>query len=233
MAIRHGIRHNLEEVAKDLSAIERTQLPFAIATALTRTAGDVRDELRATLRDHFTVRSTWVERSIQSEMANKKDVDPTARVGSTYLPMGLHDVGGEKTGRKGSVGVPVGARENEEDVTKPNSFPNKLLQRPNTFIAPFDRKPFRIGSGSETGVFERIPMPVGAFGPVARGVTRRKRSKAAQNPRFLKLWWTIEEHVKIKAEWPFERTGIAVADAALIDHFWAAMEMAMRTRRVT
>lgn len=241
MAVRHGIRTNLEEVAKDIGDIERTQLPFAIALALTRTAQDVRDELRATLADHFTVRSNWVAKSLQIDKAEKKDADPAARVGSLYLPMALHDIGGEKTGSKGRVGIPVAARANDEDVTKPNTFPKKLEKRPNTFIAPFERAPFRLGQGPETGVFERVPMRHGSYGPVAKGRWGARHSKAAGlgrggkivQPRFLKLWWTLEDDVKIRAEWPFEKTGVQVADASLIDHFWAAMEYAMRTRRVT
>ena len=104
-----SIRHNLEAVAKDLDELGRKQLPFALATALTWTAQEVRDDARARLPDHFTVRSTWVEKSLQIDKANKKDPDPTAYVGSLYDPMGLHGEGGVKRGRGGrSVGVPVG-----------------------------------------------------------------------------------------------------------------------------
>jgi len=249
MGVRHSIRTNLEEVAKDLGELERTQLPFALALTLTRTAQEVRDELRSTLADHFTVRSKWVERSLQIDKADKKDADPVARVGSLYLPMALHDIGGTKAGTRGkALGVPVAARPGDEDITKPNTFPGKLKKKPNVFIAPFERNPFRVGTGPERGVFERVPMPHGAFGPVAKP-SRTRHSKAAGRgrgwnanrelgertvqPRFLKLWWTLEEDVKIRAEWPFEKTGVQVADAALIDHFWAAMEFAMRTRRIT
>lgn len=226
-----SIRHNLEAVAKDLDELGRKQLPFALATALTWTAQEVRDDARARLPDHFTVRSTWVEKSLQIDKANKKDPDPTAYVGSLYDPMGLHGEGGVKRGRGGrSVGVPVGARPSDTSITGPDVFPAKLASKPNFFVAAFSRNPFRVGAGPETGVFERLATANNAFGPVAMR-SRKKNSKAEQSRRHLKLWWTLEEDVKIRQDWPFFAEGIRVVDNELLDNFDAAMEYARRTAR--
>ena len=230
MPVRISLRHDLGKAAKDFDDVAKRQVPFALALALTRTAQEVRDQLRSTLGAHFTVRSKWVERSLQIDRAEKRDADPTARVGSLYLPMGLHAVGGTKKSRQGDVAIPVGARPTDEAVTKPNLFPSKLTARPNFFIAPFSRTPFKVGAGTETGVFERQAMGAGMQGPVAMR-SRKRHSKAAQSPRHLKLWWTLEDDVRIRAEWPFEKTGIGVVDASLTDNFIAAMEQAMSTKR--
>lgn len=230
MPVQIIVRHNLAAVARDLDALAKRELPFAIALALTRTAQDVRDRLRASLPNYFTVRSTWIEKSIQITRAEKKDPDPAAHVGSLYLPMALHAEGGEKTGPQG-VAIPVGARPSAADRTKPTEFPGRLAGRPNFFIAPFSRDPFRIGpGGSEMGVFERMAMASGSFGPVAMR-SRKRHSRAAQAPRHLKLWWTLEHDVQIKKDWPFFAESIVVVDAELLDNFWAAMEQARRTAR--
>lgn len=230
MAVQFSVRTNIAAIAKDLDDLARKQLPFATALALTWTAGDVRDRLRANLSDHFTVRSTWVEKSIQITKANKKDPDPAAHVGSLYGPMADHAEGGTKTSRSGKVGIPLAARPTLGATTGLGTFPAKLAGKPGFFVAAFSRGPFKIGSGPETGVFERTAMGAGAFGPVAFR-SRKKHSRAARSPRHLKLWWTLEDDVKIKADWPFFGESAQVVDAELFDNFWAAMEFARRTAR--
>lgn len=225
-----SIRHNLADVIRDLDDLGRKQLPFAVATALTWTAQEVRDDARARLGDHFTVRSTWVEKSMQIDKAEKKDPDPTARVGSLYDPMALHGEGGTKRSKSGAVGVPVGARPSEADITGPDVFPSKLASKPNFFVAPFSRDPFRVGEGPETGVFERLAQHGDALGPVPMR-SRKKNSKAEQSRRHLKLWWTLEDEVKIKQDWPFFADGVRVVDSAIFDNFFAAMEQARATAR--
>ncbi len=227
MPFRISVRHNLAEVAKDLDDLAKRQLPLATALALTRTAQEVRDRLRANLGEHFTLRGPFVARSIQMDMADRRDADPTARVGSLYGPMALHAEGGEKTGPQG-VAVPVAARSSETARTNPSQFPGRLAGRPNFFIAPFSRDPFRIGpGGSEMGVFERVAQGAGMFGPTAKG-RRGKHSRAVSAPRHLKLWWTLESSVNIAPDWPFESEAVAVVDAELFDNFFAAMEQANR-----
>ena len=231
MPVQISVRTNLADIIRDLSDMQRKQLPFALARALTRTAQEARDYLRGNLDEHFTVRSTWVERSIQIDKADKRDADPNARVGSLYGPVALHAGGGTKTGRGGDGGVPVGARASPGDKTGVNTFPGKLSKKPGFFIAKFSRTPFRIhAGGTETGVFERRSMADGAFGPVAMR-SRRKHSKAERSPRHLKLWWTLEDDVKIKADWPFFAESIGAVDRGLVDNFIAAMEYAMRTAK--
>lgn len=226
-----SIRHNLEAAIRDLDDLGRKQLPFAVATALTWTAQEVRDRARAQLPEHFTVRSSYVAKSLQIDKAEKKDPDPTARVGSLYGPMGLHGEGGTKRGTGGrAVGIPVGARANEGDITGPDVFPGKLAGKRDFFVAPFSRNPFRVGDGPETGVFERLAQANGAFGPVPMR-SRKKGSKAEKSKRHLKLWWTLEDDVKIKQDWPFFAEGVRVVDAEIFDNFFAAMEYARRTAR--
>ena len=47
----------------------------------------------------------------------------------------------------------------------------------------------------------------------------------------MKLWWSLEEKGEIKADWPFEKDGIAVINASIVDNFWAAMEQAQATSK--
>lgn len=230
MPAQFSLRTNLAEVIRDLDDLSKQQLPFAMALALTRTAQETRDHLRARLPDHFTVRSTWVEKSLQITRAEKKDPDPTAIVGSLYWPMWAHAEGGTKAARSGKLGIPVGARPTAQTITGPNTFPSKLLGRPNFFVAPFSRAPFSVGEGPETGVFERTALAAGAHGPVPMR-SRKKTAKAEQSRRHLKLWWTLEEEVKIKQDWPFFEDAMQSVDNNLLDNFFGALEHAHRTAR--
>lgn len=201
---------NIDAIVKDLDDLAKKQVPFATALALTRTAIEAREHLRGGLSDYFTTRSTWVARSIQADRAEKKDLNPTARVGSLYAPMALHAVGGSKTSESGDVGVPVAARANKSQRTRPAQFPARLAAKRGFFIAPFSRAPFRVGQGPNVGVFERV------------GEKRRGG---------LKLWWVLKQEVAIKQDWPFERDAVRVVEAALLDNFVAALEFARRTAK--
>lgn len=207
------VRHNLAELAKGLDDLTKRQLPFAIALALTRTAQDVRDRLQGGIPRYFTERSSWVRRSIQMDMADRKDPDPSAVVGSLYPPMALHAEGGPKTGSEG-VAVPVWARPKETDRTRPAKFPGRLAKKPDFFIAPFQRAPFRVGRGA-----------------VEEGVGLFQRVGKRGDKRHLKLWWTLRDSVQIKQDWPFEGDAVAVVEAELIDNFWAALEQARATAK--
>lgn len=130
--MRLTIRSNIDEIARELDDVHRSQLPFARSLALTRTAQDAQAKLRSSLRTHFTIRNAWVRGSIKIDKANKKNQTPTATVGSVYGPMALHVEGGEKTSPHAVV--PIAARPRPKAKTEPDTFPSRLLAQPNFFL---------------------------------------------------------------------------------------------------
>lgn len=138
---------SLAAMQRLFDGMRRNQMPFAIALALTWTAGDARDHLRATLPQHFTIRGTWLARQIQREKARKSQAPPTAIVGvlggARGAPwMHLHVLGGERP----DGAVPAGARPTKRSKTTRSRWPGKIASKPRAFFSELD-------SGN-TGLFE-------------------------------------------------------------------------------
>lgn len=208
-----SVKTNAAEIAKQVEGMA-DQMPFATALALTRTAQDVQARLKATLGDHFTVRNNWVAGSIRYRPAVKSP-SPVAYVGSVYEPMALQAVGGEKEGKAGGdVAVPLWARRDLAQVTKPGQWPGRLAKRKQFFVAPFQREPFRVGRGV-------VEEGVGLFQRIGRRAGRKH----------LRLWWTLEDRVTVPPRWPFGEESTTTVRAEFADHFWAALEQARATAK--
>lgn len=192
---------NTKKLAKDIEKAARSQVPFAEALALTWTAKDVQREVVDALPDSFTIRGTWVARSFRVTAA-KKGHDPKAVVGSIYEPMALQAEGGVKAGEGHDVAVPVRARASPGAVTRPATWPGRLLAR----------KGFFATRGAHGGglIFQRI----------GRGA---KKS--------LRLWWVLKNEVKIEPRWPFSELAAATVKRELATNFHAAMDRALQTKR--
>ena len=122
-----SVKTNAAEIAKQVEGMA-DQMPFATALALTRTAQDVQARLKATLGQHFTIRSNWVAGSIRYRPA-QKGPSPVAYVGSVYDPMALQAEGGQKEGKGGGdVAVPLWARRDLGQRTKPGQWPGRLAK---------------------------------------------------------------------------------------------------------
>lgn len=204
------VSDNIRQVAAELTDVQKTQLPFATTLALTRTAMEVRDHLKGTLSDFFTIRGRWVEGSMRASPA-KKGPAPVARAGTLYDPMSLHVEGGEKDAGT----VPVWARGQKSDRTTPPKWPGRLAQKRHFFLAPFQRDPFKVGRGLSN------PEAVGLFQRIGN---RKDKSH-------LKLWWVLYDTVRVERDWPFWDLTAPVVRAVFADNLWAAMEQAMATAR--
>ncbi len=211
MPVNIVVADNVKAVSDQLTELQKKQLPFATALALTRTAQEVREQSKDTLTDFFTVRGRWVTGSMRAHPA-KKGPAPKAIAGSIYDPMVLHAEGGEKD----AGSVPVWARGKPTDRTKPATWPGALAQKRHFFLAPFQVEPyFKVGRG--------VSKPVG-LGLFQRIGTRKERSH-------LKLWWTLRETVQVERDWPFWELASTTVHAVFADNLWAAMEQAMATAR--
>jgi hypothetical protein len=207
-----SVTTNFDDIARTLDDVARTQVPFATALALTRTAQDIQGHLQGTLSDYFTTRGRWVERSIRIDKATKATL--TSRVGTLYEPMRAQAEGGTKDGKGGgSVAVPIAARADESQKTAPSKWPGKLAQKRDFFLAPFGNGVVGAASDGSSGV--------GLFQRIGR---RREKKR-------LKLWWLIEDEVKIEPRWPFEQLARETVEREVVTNFWSAMETALATAK--
>jgi len=136
---------NLPEVQAKLGRIGRRQVPFATVLALTRTAQDGQEAVRSELPRRFTLRSSWLQRGIRVQAANK--ARPVARVWSRDAFMVLQEVGGTKSPRGRAIAIPKAIRRSERSRIPRSRRPRAILRRPRTFVAPL--------RGGDAGIFQR------------------------------------------------------------------------------
>src|SRR3990167_3209198 len=116
----------------EIDALVTKEMPFAMAVALTRTAQSAQREVRAELKDRFTIRGNWVPGGIRIKPATKRNL--AAEVGSKDAFMALQETGGVKKPRGRALAIPVGARRTKMQRTSRSRWPGALLQRKNTFL---------------------------------------------------------------------------------------------------
>lgn len=89
-----------DELRRKMIALEKRQLPFSAALALTRLAQAAQQEVRFGLPSRFKLRSSWVQQGVRITPARKSDWPHTqATVGSRDPFMVLQETGGTKRPR--------------------------------------------------------------------------------------------------------------------------------------
>lgn len=179
------------------------QAPFAIATALTRTAKDAQVRIvQKELPERFTIRSRWVPGGIRFRPATKASL--VARVGSVSRFMEQQEVGGERRAGPKGVAIPYRARPNVTSRTPPSRWPGRQLARRNTFIAP-------IKEGDSTmAVWRRV-------------------GKTGRRP--LRLLYVLQDTIKIEPRFGLRETATEVVRERFSRNFEWAYERALATAR--
>ena len=119
-----SVHSNTKQLTAHLNRIQRKQIPFATAKALTQTAFDVRRALQNALPRRLDRPTKGIINSVQVDKATKYDV--TARVGFAGLGFGKtawkespakimrrHIKGGTRYPNKTAIAVPVKQRTNK------------------------------------------------------------------------------------------------------------------------
>lgn len=120
----------VQQATSYLSKMAQQHVPKAAAKALTRTAFDARDAVRASLPDRFTLRRPWVSRGIGMTPATTSTL--TATVWSRDWFMALQESGGTKSGK---ISIPLGptAQIAQTKVIPKTQRPARLLRQSAVF----------------------------------------------------------------------------------------------------
>lgn len=94
-----SVTHTVGALLPKLDQFSQRQLPFSVARALTWTARDARDAVRADMPNRFTLRRQWVVQGIRYIPATKATM--AAFVYSKDEFMQRQETGGIKTGKAG------------------------------------------------------------------------------------------------------------------------------------
>jgi len=209
-----------KRAVKRLSHALDSQMPFATAVALTRTAVQARDAVREGLVTRFTLRNQFTKNGIRSQRAEKRDwPNSFAVVGSVSGYMEIQEDGGTKTPSGKAHVIPKAIRTSEGRVVPRAKWPGRIL--------PSDA---RIGGGGRTkgakngSRGKRVPFLLQETGGV--GVYVRKGRKR----RLVRLYRLTRQPLAVKGrEWlrkPVEDT----VSAQLGKNFERALSEALRPK---
>ena len=139
-----SVHSNTKQLTAHLNRIQRKQIPFATAKALTQTAKDVRESLKKALPRYLHRPTPKLISSVRSDMATKYNV--TARVGFAGLGfdktlwrespaeiMRYHIKGGTRFPNRKAIAVPVKQTTNQYGNLKRNAIKNLLANKTKYF----------------------------------------------------------------------------------------------------
>jgi hypothetical protein len=111
-----AINVDISGAVLDLNNIERSQLPYAAARALTKTVQDAQYAVRKKMFSVFTIRNAWTQQNVRITPAKKTNLyaevyaDTSNKKAPNYL--NLQEFGGEKIAHGGHKYIAIPIREN-------------------------------------------------------------------------------------------------------------------------
>jgi hypothetical protein len=193
-----------------LDELVASQIPFATALALTRTARDARQALKDGLPSHFTIRTKFTASRLRFEPATKRN--PVAYVGHLADYMRLQAEGGDKPSAGTLLGVPTAKLRSEapKGVVRARGkySPKRLLTKKRR------REGYFVKALSASG-------SVGLF---------RKIGESHASSR-LELLYVLAPRVRVDERWPFLETVEATVAERWEPNAKKALERAVRSAR--
>lgn len=182
--------------------LERSQLPFAAARALTVTGKWARSAVEKDLSNHFEIRNTRVRRGIRSTFADKRDwPDIQTAVGSIDSFMAPHATGGTKRARGGGRIL----------------IPMRPIRRTATGRIRKSQRPSELRSKSKTYVEGNI-------------LTLRASTGRRKPPKLRKLY-LMRDKAKIEKSWPLQKVVARAVRKHYPREFKRSMSQAIRSAR--
>jgi hypothetical protein len=218
--------------ARQLKDMAREQLPFAFASALTKTAGAAQKQVQNRTKKAFHLHTDFIPKGIRIKPAFKAEILRygytsanvlTAPIISRWMP--LHEPGGTKESERGrKVAIPGQGLLDQNPKTARGAM--RAGMKPGALLRKMDRaqaKPKAKGKG-------RLPsLPFVMKGPKS-GDTLIVQRWGAQRGE-LRTLYQFRPKAKIDARWAFEETVRRVATRAFGADFDREMRAALASAR--
>lgn len=188
-----------------LSDLKRSQLPFATAVALTKTAKAAQAEIRSQLPERFTIRSAFVERGVRIEAATKNRQQAAVfwrgPSGSRFAEsLARQETGGVKRPAKRFLALPRNVKRGASGAVPKSQRPAALLRQKRVFTQD-----------------------------VAGGKVILRRVSKDAPPRL--LFFLMERPAQIPPRFRFRETAANVARRTYRKEFGRAFAKAIATRK--
>ncbi|MDZ5647168.1 hypothetical protein [Nitrospirillum sp. BR 11828] len=202
------VSSSIDQAVSLLRAFDPEQLPYAVALALTNTAKDAQEAVRASMPAHFTLRRDWVVQGIRIVPATKQL--PVAMVYSRDQFMALQETGGLKIPHGKHIAIPLPAvRPTPTALIAKDDLPRNILPT------------LRAKGGGLTAV---VTMKNG------HKFIARLRNGAGKGNRLDLLYYLVDD-ATLKPRLGLEDITRKVVDRRFVQHLDAALTQAMRTAR--
>jgi hypothetical protein len=183
-----NVKVDVSQLVSELHDIQKKQLPFALASALTATAQDGQKEVQRSLPSKFTLRNRFTEQGIRIKPADKNKLPAQADVHTdtanrkTGAPdyLGLQEEGGEK--------IPVNGHQHLAVPTKylrqmcPGVIPQEL--RPKSLLGAVNG---RYAGRTKKGQIALRDQKI------VRGFVFFLQTLKSGNPAIMGRYWTEQE----------------------------------------
>jgi hypothetical protein len=214
-----SVRADVDAVKRMLTNVQREQMPFATAAALSDTVKDIRTQVQADIPSQFNLRRPWIVQGIRFTPATKQEL--TASVYSKDPFMALQQTGGTKTsiGRRvfdygNYLAIPLDARTSKSDIVRKEDWPANLVE-PFVFTAHDGRRYLAVHAlGGKKG-----PQSV----KTARG--KQKRSTG------LRLMYVLVPKAEYHKRFTLVETGLRLAPERFPMHLSERLAQALATAR--
>jgi hypothetical protein len=214
------VTFDLGPMKRELTALQRQQIPFAAAGGLNDTAFDAKAAIVAEMPSQFTVRRPWILQGVRVITATKDKLEATVYDKDPF--MALHETGGTKASIHKRVfdwgdylAIPLDARRSKSDVVAKQDWPQNLVD-PFVLTARDGRKYLAvhaITSGKSGAV------------NVSRARGKQKRTSGTR------LMYVLVPRVQMNKRLTLNQTGARVATERWPVNFAARLAQGLATAR--
>lgn len=195
----------ISECKRDLTKIQREELPFVVAKTVTDLAKGSQNKIQREMRQRFTIRSHWPIRGVRIEPAKKSDMKRSGQCEGAVKHidhyMTLHEEGGEKENL--SRGKPSGSSKRTaiphyKSRRKLRTQTGRLKKSAKKYLKPATESPRTRKKGRR-----RTPKPfiINVSGNRSLVVIRKNRKRDS-----LRYLFVLADRPRVKARFEFEKT---------------------------
>lgn len=220
-----------KDTAKKLDFLARQQLPFAFASALTKTTVAAQKQVQNRTRKAFKLATDFIPKGIRVKPAFKAEIIRygftsaeifTAPIISNWMP--LHETGDEKKPRRKALAIPLDGLLDQQVKTARGGIRKSM--RPKALLDKSKRaaeNPRPRGKG-------RLPSPVFMLRNRKNGLLNVVQ-RWANGPGGIRTLYQFQPEAKISPRWMFDQTVQRVAMHAFPAYLERELAQAIATAR--